>query len=70
MIFLLSLGISTCTCYIPSIYFILSLYCWFCMVCTLTREKILYEAILSVCLDTCCITYCCDTELSYYSKYI
>jgi len=40
------------------------------MVCTLACEKILYEAILSICLDARCFTYCCDTELSYYPEYI
>lgn len=40
------------------------------MVCTFAREKILYEAIFPVCLDTRRVTYCCDTELSYYPEYI
>jgi len=40
------------------------------MVCTLTREKILYEAVLPICLDARRVTYCCDTELSYHPEYI
>lgn len=68
--FLFFLGISTCACYIPSIYLILSLYRWFCMVCTFTREKILYETILPICLDTCRVTYCRDTKLPYHPEYI
>ncbi|KYM92855.1 Phosphatidate cytidylyltransferase, photoreceptor-specific [Atta colombica] len=62
--------ISTCARYIPSIYLILSLHCWLRMVCTLTREKILYEAVLPICLDARRVTYCCDTELSYHPEYI
>lgn len=40
------------------------------MVCTFARKEILYEAILSIRLDTCRITYRCDAELSYYPERI
>lgn len=67
--FFLFLGIFTCTRDISSVYFILSIHSWFCLVCTLTCKEILYETILFVCMDTCCTTYSSDTKLSYNTKY-
>lgn len=40
------------------------------MVRTFTREKILYETILPVCLDARRVAYCRDTKLPYHPEYI
>lgn len=64
-----SCGIFAYTRQIPSILFVHILLHWLCVVCAVSSQKVLYETIQFVRLDTCGIADCCHTELSHHSEY-
>lgn len=65
----LFVGLLTSPHHVSSILLILPVHCGVCVVCTVTSQEVLYEAVLSVCLDTCSTAHRCNTELSYHPEY-
>lgn len=64
------LGLLEGTGYLSSVFLILPLLWGLCALCAESCEEILHEAILPVCLDTCCSTYCCDTILPHNKEHL
>lgn len=62
----LSKGISD----LSQVHLILSLHRWLRLVCSVSCEQVLHEAVLSLCVDACSFTHCCDTELSHHSEHL
>lgn len=65
-----SSGISQLFDHLSSIFVIHIVLHWIRLVCVVARQKILYEAVQFVCLDTCCIADCRHTKLFNHSEYI
>lgn len=66
----LLLGLLTSPHHVSPILLVLPVYCGVCVVCTLTSQEVLYEAVFSLCLDACGTSYCCNAELPYHPKYL
>lgn len=63
------LGLLTGSCHVSPVHLIQSVHCGVCLVCTVTSQEVLHEAVLSVCMDTCSTAHRCNTKLSYHPKY-
>lgn len=64
-----SRGILTLFGCLPSIFIVCTVLRWLRLVCVVTGEKVLHEAIQSVRMDPCGTAHCRHTELSNHSEY-
>lgn len=55
---------------LPSIYIVLLVHRGICMVCSITGEEVLHEAILTIRVDPCGTFDCRHTELFNNTEYI
>jgi len=55
--------------HLPSIPELLYVHYWICLVRALSREKVLYETVQLVCLDSCGSLDCCHPVIPHHSEY-